>query len=225
MFKKEIFGKTNINPLKRRGNILVFLFLVIIIILLLIFSKIRIEVENFKFMSYLPKHVNKDYIIIFKLCIFKKIPIIKIKILDEKIRKLKLKEKLQKLDIRKIEKDISVKKIKKVLKENKFIIKKLNLKLEIGTENAYSTAFIIPILSTLIAFILKSRANDFKNQKFNIKPLFLNKNMVNLQFSGIFEIKMIHIINIIYILNKKERKGEDKNERTSNRRSYAYSYE
>lgn len=199
---------------------MIFLFLVITIILLLIFSKIRVEVENFKFISSLPKHVNKDYLIIFKLCILKKIPIIKIKITDEK---LKLKEKLEKVDIKKIEKDISIKKIKEVSNKIKFLIKKFNLKIEIGTENASVTAFIIPLISTLVSFILRNRVIDYKNQKFNIKPLFLNKNLVNIGFSGIFEIKMIHIINIIYILNKK--KGEDKNERTSNRRSYAYSYE
>ena len=202
---------------------MVFLFLVIILILLLVFSKIRIEVENFKFISSLPKHVNKDYLIRFKLCILKKIPIIKIKITEEKIKKLKLKERLEKVDIKKLEKDISINKIKEVLMKSKFIIKKFNLKIEIGTENASITAFIIPLLSTLVSFILRNRVIDYKNQKFNIKPLFLNKNLVNIEFSGIFEIKMIHIINIIYILNKK--KGEDKNERTSNRRSYAYSYE
>ena len=202
---------------------MVFLFLVITLILLLLFSRIRVEVENFKFISSLPKHVNKDYLISFKLCILKKIPIIKIKITDDKMKKFKLKEKLEKVDIKKLEKDISIKKIKEVSKKSKFIIKKFNLKIEIGTENASITAFIIPLLSTLVSFILRNRVIDYKNQKFNIKPLFLNKNLVNIEFSGIFEMKMIHIINIIYILNKK--KGEDKNERTSNRRSYAYSYE
>ena len=61
------------------------------------------------------------------------------------------------------------------------------------------------------------------NKKYIITPLYFNQNIVNIEISGIFEIKMIHIINIIYILNKKE--GVKKNERTSNRRSYDYSYE
>ena len=204
---------------------MVFLFLVITIFLLLVFSKIRVEIQNFKFISSLHKHVNKDYIIILKLCILKKIPIIKLRITDEKIKKIKLKEKLEKVDIKKLEKDINIKRIKEISKKIKLLIKKFNLKIEIGTENASFTAFIIPLLSTLVAFILKKRITDYKNQKFNIKPLFLNQNLVNIEFSGIFEIKMIHIINIIYILNKKEKEGEDKNERTSNRRSYAYSYE
>ena len=40
---------------------------------------------------------------------------------------------------------------------------------------------------------------------------------------GIFEIKTVNIINIIWNLKKKERRNE--NERTSNRRAYDYSYE
>ena len=102
-------------------------------------------------------------------------------------------------------------------------IKKIKLEIELGTENASATAILVPIISTIISFIIKQKVKDCKKQIFNIKPLFLNQNMVNIEISGIFEIKMIHIINIIYILNNK--KGEDKNERTSDRRSYAYSYE
>ena len=62
-----------------------------------------------------------------------------------------------------------------------------------------------------------------ENQKFLIQPIYINQNLINIECSGIFEIEMIHIINTICIVNKK-RKG-DKNERTSNRRSYDYGYE
>ena len=60
-------------------------------------------------------------------------------------------------------------------------------------------------------------------QKFSIQPIYVNQNLINVDFSGIFQIKMIHIINTICMINKK-RKG-DKNERTSNRRFYDYGYE
>ena len=68
------------------------------------------------------------------------------------------------------------------------------------------TAILIPIVSTIISFIIRLKVKEYKNQSFNIKPLFINQNLVNIEFSGIFEIKMIHIINIIYILNKKRKK-------------------
>ena len=57
-----------------------------------------------------------------------------------------------------------------------------------------------------------------KKQSFQIKPIYNNQNILNIALSGIFQIKMIHIINIIYILNKKE--GVKNYERTSNRRAY-----
>ena len=241
MIKKEKIGKTNIKPLKE-GRILVFLFILIgifvfllISVILIIFSKIRIEVENFKYSSNISilnrKHINNNYCIILKLCILKNLPIIKIQLTEEKLNKfksnVKLKEKIRKeigkIDVKKIKKEITSSKLKKISKTIKILIEKFNLKIELGTENAVVTAMIIPFISTLISFLLRNKVEKYKKQKYDIKPVFLNKNMLNIEFSGIFQIKMIHIINIIYILNKKE--GEDRNERTSDRRSYAYSYE
>ena len=241
MIKKEEVGKTNIKP-QREGRILVFLFILIgiflfliISVLFIIFSRIKIEIENFKYSSNTnminKKHTNDDYYIILKLCILKNFPIIKIKITDEKINKfksnVKLKEKIKKefgkIDIKKLEKEINITKLKKISKTIKILIERFSLKVELGTENAVLTAMIIPFISTLISFLLRNKMETYKKQKYNIKPIFINKNLLNIEFSGIFQIKMIHIINIIYILNKKE--GDDRNERTSNRRSYAYSYE
>ena len=110
------------------------------------------------------------------------------------------------------------------LKNIQIEIKEINLKISIGTENASLTAFVIPVISTFIATILSKQINKYNNkQSFLITPVYIDQNLINIEGSGIFEIKMIHIINTICILNKK-RKG-DKNERTSNRRSYDYGYE
>ena len=128
------------------------------------------------------------------------------------------------MEIRVIEnrKDID-KNVFKAIKKFNLNIKKINLNLEIGTENAALTAIIIPAVSTSIAILLRNKIKDYENQTFIVNPIYLNENIVNILFSGIFEIKMIHIINIIYILNNKE--GVKKYERTSNRRPYDYSYE
>ena len=207
---------------------MVFLFCILtifIIILLLIFSKITIKIEKLKYI-FQDKNNTNNYLIIIKLYILNVIPIIKVKLTKEKIRKIKeskIMQKIEKINIQKIEENISRKKIKKVIKNFSFTIKDLKLELEIGTENASITALLIPVLNIIIAILIKNKIKNYKEQKFNIKPNFLNKNILNLQFSGIFEIKMIHIINIIYILNKKE--GVKKYERTSNRRSYANNYE
>ena len=202
---------------------MVFLFIIVILIFVIIFSKIRIEIINLKFISNAQKHLNKDYSIIFKICILKYIPVIKLEITDKKVKKLNLKKKMENINIQKLEKNININKIKEIFKKHKFIIKKLKLKIEIGTENSAFTAMIVVLISTIISFFLKNKIENHKKQKFNVKPIFINKNLINIDFSGIFEMKLIHIINIIYILNRKE--GVKNYERTSNRRSYAYSYE
>ena len=103
-------------------------------------------------------------------------------------------------------------------------IEKIKLNIIVGTENAALTAFIIPVISTILALALKNTLNNNQqHQFFKVQPIYRDQNLINIKLSGIIEIKMIHIINTICIV-KKKRKG-DKNERTSNRRSYDYSYE
>ena len=99
-------------------------------------------------------------------------------------------------------------------------LKKINLSINIGTENASLTALLVAIISSITGIVFRKSIIDSKKQSFRIVPVYINKNLINIAVSGIFEIKMIHIINV---LNKKE--GVKKNERTSNRRTYDYSYE
>lgn len=109
------------------------------------------------------------------------------------------------------------------MKKIKINIKKINLRINIGTENASLTALLVAIISSITGIVFRKSIIDSKKQSFRIVPVYINKNLINIAVSGIFEIKMIHIINIMYVLNKKE--GVKKNERTSNRRTYDYSYE
>ena len=203
---------------------MVFLFIFIIAVLI-IFSKFRIEIINFNFSSEKIEnsHINKDYKIIFKLYILKYLPIIKINITKTKLEKIKLKDKMKNLDMKLIEnKNKFDKEFFKTIKDIKYTIKNINLRIDLGTENASLTSFIIPIISTIISIYLQRKIEKFENQRFIVNPIYKDKNFININLNCIFEIKMIHIINIIYILNKKRR---DENVRTSNRRSYDYSYE
>ena len=203
---------------------MVFIFVLILIIILLVFSRIRIEVINFKFSSQTKRHINKDYKVIIKLCILKKIPILKVNITKTKLEKMKIKEKIKNIDFKIIQnKNKFDKNAVKAIKKSNININKINLNLEIGTENATLTSVIVPAISTILAILLSRKIENPKNQLFIIQPVYVNQNLINIVFSGIFEMKMIHIINIIYILNRK--KGVNKHERTSNRRSYDYSYE
>ena len=203
---------------------MVFIFVLILIIVLLVFSRIRIEVINFKFSSQTKRHIKKDYKVIIKLCILKKIPTLKVNITKTKLEKMKIKEKIKNIDFKIIQnKNKFDKNAIKAIKKSNININKINLNLEIGTENATLTSVIVPAISTILAILLSRKIENPKNQLFIIQPVYINQNLINIVFSGIFEMKMIHIINIIYILNRK--KGVNKHERTSNRRSYDYSYE
>ena len=112
-----------------------------------------------------------------------------------------------------------------LLKNLKIIFEELNLKVEIGTENSALTSIIFGIVSGIIPFVLRNQIKNIEKQKIDIKPIYLNQNLLNIELNCIFNIKMIHIINIIYVLIKGRGK-EWKNERTtSNRRAYGHSYE
>lgn len=208
---------------------MVFLFIFLILfIMLLVFSKIQIEILNVKYKSVDKRHLNKNYEIVLILKILDKIPIFKFKIDKKKLEKLKKKEKLQKrvneINLKIIEnKNKFDKNILEAIKKANIVIKKINLKIEIGTENAFFTSLLVPVISTIVSILIRRKIKNINKQRFIVKPIYYNQNIANIEISGIFEIKMIHIINIIYILNKKE--GVKKNERTSNRRSYDYSYE
>lgn len=203
---------------------MVFLFAFILILVIIYFSKIQVQIINLKFSSIMPGHLNKDYKIAIRWYILSKIPIMKFNINKTKMEKIKIKEKIKNINFKILEEQgkIYVKKLK-TLKELKMKIKSVNLNLEIGTENAALTSILVPVISTVIAIVLRKKVRKYENQIFIINPAYLNQNLLNISLSGIFEIKINHIINMIYILNKKE--GVNKYERTSNRRSYDYSYE
>lgn len=206
-----------------------FLFLILIILLMIITIRIKFEIENIKFLTNKKPHLNNKYEIRIKIYTLGIIPIFKIKINNKKILKItenpKIKEKIKQQKTKIINNKANIdKELITSLKNIKTEIKEINLKILIGTENASLTAFIIPVISTIIAMILNKQIRKYnEKQVFLVAPIYMDKNLINVELSGIIQIKMIHIINTICIVNKK-RKG-DRNERTSNRKSYDYGYE
>ncbi len=218
-----------IGSFKKEAILLVFLFIgmgIMLFIISFLLAKIKIEIVNFRFCSRTERHLNQDYKIKIKLCIFGFIPIFKINITKEKLEKMKLKEKIKNIDFKELKENPKLdKEMLIAIKNINIAIKEIELYVAIGTENASLTAILVPALSTVIAILLRKKIRDFEHQIFVIQPVYQNQNLVNISVSGIFEIKMSHIINIIYRLNKKEKKGVKEYERTSHRRSYGYSYE
>ena len=206
-----------------------FLLLIIVLLTLLFliaFSRIKINIKNIKFASYKveERHLQENYDIEVKLYVLKFLRILKINITKEKLEKLKLENKIKKLEKKLILKDVKFDvNVFDVLKNLKIIFEELNLKVEIGTENSALTSIIFGIVSGIIPFVLRNQIKNIEKQKIDIKPIYLNQNLLNIELNCIFNIKMIHIIYVMYILNKKRR--DEKYVRTSNRRSYGYSYE
>lgn len=209
--------------------ILVFFILLLIIlsVLLIVLSTISIRIEKLKISNYNP--INKleyDYITYFELYFLNKIKILSVKIDKDKIKKIDLKQKLQNMDLKNIQKDLITKEeIKEIIKKLKIEIPTLNLKLKIGTENVIVTSGIIALVSSLLGITLARVIKQYDKTKYNyqIYPVYENKNLINLNLNCIIKVKIVHIIYIIYVLVKKRR--VNKYERTSNRRTYDYSYE
>lgn len=206
-----------------------FLLLIIVLLTLLFliaFSRIKINIKNIKFTSYKveERHLQENYDIEVKLYVLKFLRILKINITKEKLEKLRLENKIKKLEKKLILKDVKFDvNVFDVLKNLKIIFEELNLKVEIGAENSALTSIIFGIVSGIIPFVLRNQIKNIEKQKIDIKPIYLNQNLLNIELNCIFNIKMIHIIYVMYILNKKRR--DEKYVRTSNRRSYGYSYE
>lgn len=206
-----------------------FLFILLIIAILInviiLLSKIQIQIKNVHFNSSKPKgKLDANYKIIIIVYILKKIPILKINITQSKLKKLKLKEKVRQAEIDIIQNKKKIdKEILQELRKIKVQIKYWNLELLLGTEDAKITALIVGYLSVFLGIYLNKKISKHENKKFSIQPVYIGQNILKLIFEGIFEIKTVNIINIIWNLKKKERRNG--NERTSNRRTYDYSYE
>ena len=198
--------------------------------LVILTSKLDIRMINLIIDSQSKKYINDRYEIIIKLKIFGNIPILKFTLNKSRLRKIKQSRKMNE-KVKQLEKDILQNKDKfdrqviKGLKEfsKGIYMEKLDLEVELGTENAFLTSMFVTIFSSILSIVFSRIHVREKNIVYEIKPLYRNENSIKIEISGIFQIKLIHIINTIYVLNKKG--GRKNHERTSNRRSYDYSYE
>lgn len=196
-----------------------FLFLIMLLtsyILILMSATMKIKIKDLKI--ELPKQeeriIHNDYEISLNFYILKKIKIFKLSIIKNKLEREELKKQI-KSKLKKDKNNFDIKFIDVIKKIN---IEKANLALYFGTENAAFTAVTLGIISTILGIILNEKSI------FKIVPIYQDRNILNLQFDGIFVLNKIHIIDIIiYVLKMKRR--VNKNGRSSNRRAYAYSNE
>ena len=112
-----------------------------------------------------------------------------------------------------------------IINNSEIFIEELNILGVLGLEDAAYTAYLITFINTVISIIILKKICYYSSKKYNynIKPLYINQNIVNLELNCIISIKIVNIISIIFSILKKGRVKN--NERTSNRGTYAYSNE
>ena len=200
-------------------NILIIFSIIFFLLLILMSINVKIEIENLKFI--VPKingrYTNKDSKILLKIYILKKIKITEINLKKINLNNEKFKNKIQsqikqeKFNINAIN----------FLKNNNYILEKMNLKIIVGTEDAAVTAIGVGIIASLISIFFHNKIFDINKQKYEVLPIYENKSILKIEFDGIFTFKIANIIGMAKYFKRRV----DKNDRTSNRRAYAYSNE
>lgn len=177
-----------------------FILLITLLLLnLLLFTTIQLQIS-------INKKQISEYQIQVKLYIYEKINYFKLNITPKKIKRKKIQKKINKLKakIKKNKSNFDIKKLKE-LKNLKPELKKLNLRLSLGLEDSAQTAICTGTISSIIAILLgivSTIQDNLKETQVNWKiiPIYQNKNLLNIDFNCIINIKLIHIIYTIYKL-------------------------
>ena len=149
-------------------------FLFILVILLIVglaihTSRIGIEIENLKIDTDQPKgeKINKDNKIIVYLLIFKKVKLFKKDVKNIEKKKMKMPQNMKiKIDYKEAIQNIDID------------IKKIDLKLQLGTQDAALTAILTGIVSAGLGVILRK-------PKYEVIPIYSNKNFLKIKIDCI----------------------------------------
>ena len=164
-----------------------FLFLLIILVILgvsIYTSRIGIQIENLMIDTEKPKgeKINKESKIWIYLLIFKKFKLFKKNIKNEKIFKN------QNIDLKFLKnKDLKIN-YKDILERPNIYVDKIDLNVQLGTEDAALTAILTGIISAGLGIILRK-------PKYEIIPIFLNKNFIKIKLDCIIS---VHLMQYIY---------------------------
>ena len=204
------------------------IFLLFLILFLLCISYLEIEIKSFKLnTNNLKGKKIEDYLICVKLKILKKITWLKFTINDKKINRIKKSKRINSRLLK------LTSKLKEVLKNNKIDIlkiknikylnvelKKINLEIQLNLIDNILTSFAVAIISTLLSIFISTvmKKYDERKCKYIIKPTYKENVEMIINLNCIINVKMVHIINILYMLLKK--RSVEYDERTSDRRAY-----
>lgn len=212
--------------------VLTILFLITSFFLLLLLSNVEIEINKLWFDSSNKKGEKlEDYLFYIRLKFLDKITWFKVKIDNKKILKLEdskvLKSKIFDITnkVREI-KENATKNKKEVFNSIRNLdikVKSLDLDMKISVSDYIITSFSIAFIASAISIILAKNINKYEKRKYRyvITPIYEYKPRLKIKLNCIIDIKIVHIMNVIYMLVKK--RSVEYDERTSNRRTYVCS--
>ena len=182
-----------------------FLFILLIFFILgvaIYTSRVGIEIVNLRIDTEQPKgqKINKDSKIFIYILIFRKFKLFKKNVRNIDTGKIKFQNKDLDIEFFK-DRDIKID-YKDLLQKINIYFEKIDLKIQIGTEDAAITAILTGIIAAGLGVILKK-------PKYEVKPIYANKNLVKIKLDCIFS---VHLMQYIYKLfsNKIKDLGKEK---------------
>lgn len=179
--------------------ILFFLFILVIFTILMIAihtSKIGIDIENLIIDTDAEEKINEDGKIYVYLLLFNKI-----KLFRKNVRNIPMKDvkfETSDFDIKIFKnKDIKINYLELIQNIN-IDIKNIDLNVKIGTEDAGVTAILVGIFAGILGIIIKK-------PRYQILPIYANRNLLKINLNGIFTIYLMHYIYKFIKDNIKER--------------------
>lgn len=176
-----------------------FLFILVIFTILIIAihtSKIGIDIKNLIIDTDAEEKINEDGKIYVYLLLFNKI-----KLFRKNVRNIPMKDvkfETSDFDIKIFKnKDVKINYLELIQNIN-IDIKNIDLNVNIGTEDAGITAILVGILAGILGIIIKK-------PKYQILPIYANRNLLKINLNGIFTIYLIHYIYKFIKDNIKER--------------------
>ena len=176
-----------------------FLFILVIFTILIIAihtSKIGIDIKNLIIDTDAEEKINEDGKIYVYLLLFNKI-----KLFRKIVRNIPMKDvkfETSDFDIKIFKnKDIKINYLELIQNIN-IDIKNIDLNVNIGTEDAGITAILVGILAGILGIIIKK-------PKYQILPIYANRNLLKINLNGIFTIYLMHYIYKFIKDNIKER--------------------
>ena len=176
-----------------------FLFILVIFTILIIAihtSKIGIDIKNLIIDTDAEEKINEDGKIYVYLLLFNKI-----KLFRKNVRNIPMKDvkfEASDFDIKIFKnKDIKINYLELIQNIN-IDIKNIDLNVKIGTEDAGVTAILVGIFAGILGIIIKK-------PKYQILPIYANRNLLKINLNGIFTIYLMHYIYKFIKNNIKER--------------------